>query len=147
MQPVSNVRVGEIGQGPSPANVYANESVVASPQDSDVSTNEGAVGDSSGRVIRFRPRGGGRPSTRPLPSGGWNEPSLVADLTAFEHTSDRDDYRHRMIVNAIALLFVLALMAAGMWLAESLAALRKNQDCALMGRLDCAHISVPAKAL
>jgi hypothetical protein len=33
--------------------------------------------------------------------------------------------------------------AAGIWLAMSIADLRKTQDCVLMGRPDCARISSP----
>jgi hypothetical protein len=67
----------------------------------------------------------------------------VSDLAKFERTQERDDYRHRMIVNAIALVFTVVLAAAGIWIAESMAVMRKNQDCALMGRKDCSPIQVP----
>ena len=38
----------------------------------------------------------------------------------------------------------MALTAIGIWLAMSIADLRKTQDCVLMGRRDCAQISVAA---
>ena len=40
-------------------------------------------------------------------------------------------------------LGVGALTAVGIWLAVSIADLRKTQDCVLMGRRDCARIAVP----
>ena len=53
-----------------------------------------------------------------------------------------DDFRHRMLANVAALAFTVALTAIGIWLAVSIADLRKTQDCVLMGRRDCARISV-----
>ena len=38
-------------------------------------------------------------------------------------------------------LITVALTAIGIWLAVSIADLRKTQDCVLMGRRDCARIS------
>ena len=54
-----------------------------------------------------------------------------------------DDFRHRMLANVAALAFTVALTAIGIWLAMSIADLRKTQDCVLMGRRDCAQISTP----
>ena len=47
-----------------------------------------------------------------------------------------------MLANVAALAFTVALTAIGIWLAVSIADLRKTQDCVLMGRRDCARISV-----
>jgi hypothetical protein len=110
-----------------------------------VSMNDGASDDASGRIILFRPR------VRAFPDAGKaNSPrdldaaSPVSDLAKFEQGREQDDYRHRMIVNAVALAFTLVLAAAGIWIAESMATMRKNQDCALMGRKNCSPIEVPA---
>ena len=46
-----------------------------------------------------------------------------------------------MLANIAALAFTVALTAIGIWLAVSIADLRKTQDCVLMGRRDCARIS------
>ena len=54
-----------------------------------------------------------------------------------------DDFRHRMLANIAAFAFTMALTAIGVWLAASIADLRRTQDCVLMGRLDCAKISTP----
>ena len=66
------------------------------------------------------------------------------DLSRYERLNDEpDDFRHRMLANIAAFAFTLALTAIGIWLAMSIADLRKTQDCVLMGRRDCAHISTP----
>lgn len=46
-----------------------------------------------------------------------------------------------MITNVAAIAFTAALTGIGIWLAMTLADLRNTQDCVLMGRRDCAHIS------
>lgn len=45
-----------------------------------------------------------------------------------------------MAVNAAAFLFVLGLIAAGIWLAEAMAQMRRNQDCVLSGRPGCTPV-------
>ena len=54
-----------------------------------------------------------------------------------------DDFRHRMLANIAALAFTIALTAIGIWLAVSIADLRRTQDCVLMGRRDCVKITTP----
>ena len=89
--------------------------------------------DSERRVLKFRrgPAGARRPPPPP-----------IDDLAKYARGSETDDYRHRMLVNAAAFVFVAALIGAGLWLANSLAELRRNQDCALSGRRNCAPIEV-----
>lgn len=65
-------------------------------------------------------------------------------LDRFARSGEPDDFRHRMLVNAIAFLFVAALVVSGVWLADRLATMRKNQDCVLSGNRACAPIEVPA---
>jgi hypothetical protein len=104
-------------------------------------TDEGARGDSAHQVILFRPRAG----TSPGKSAGGARPNplSVPDLTEFEQSGEQDDYRHRMLVNTVALAFTLLLVGAGIWIAESMAVTRKNQDCVLMGRSGCSPVEVP----
>jgi len=45
-----------------------------------------------------------------------------------------------MLANVAAIAFTVALMAIGIWLALSIADMRKTQDCVLTGRRDCARI-------
>jgi len=89
--------------------------------------------DNESRVVRFR---SGKVRTRPPPA------APVEDLAKYERTASSDDYRHRMIVNVAALIFVIALIAAGLWLADTMAKLRKSQDCMLSGRRGCVPLEV-----
>ena len=67
----------------------------------------------------------------------------AGDLSRYERPRDEgDDFNHRMLANIAALAFTVALTAIGIWLAVSIADLRKTQDCVLVGRRDCAKISV-----
>ena len=87
-------------------------------------------------MVRFRPRGSNL--VRPLPNQ-----SPVKDLTEFERDSGPDDYRHRMIMNFAGLAVVIVLIAGGMWIANTMAVMRKNQDCVLTGRRGCTPVQVP----
>ena len=102
-----------------------------------------SIPDDEHRVLQFRPRHAARssaaPESMPLP-----RPQPQNDLSRYERGSDEpDDFRHRMLANAAAFAFTVTLTAIGIWLATSIADLRRNQDCVLMGRRDCAHISSP----
>ena len=50
-----------------------------------------------------------------------------------------------MLANIAAFAFTVALTAVGIWLAMSIADLRKTQDCVLMGRRDCVRDFQPSK--
>lgn len=92
--------------------------------------------DGEHRVLKFRPRTQARP-----PSAAPSD-KLAPDLSRYERGNETpDEYRHRMIANVAAIAFTAALTGAGIWLAMTLADLRNTQDCVLMGRRDCAHIS------
>ena len=106
-------------------------------------TQRPIITDDEHVVLKFRPR------TSAHPPGGAEEPDLckaqpaASDLSRYERPRDEgDDFRHRMLANVAALAFTVALTAIGIWLAVSIADLRKTQDCVLMGRRDCARISV-----
>ena len=98
--------------------------------------------DDEHRVLKFRPRTLARPPGAPVHHPGISsEPN---DLSRYERERDEpDEFRHRMLANLAALAFTIALTVIGIWLAMSIADLRKTQDCVLMGRRDCAHISTP----
>ena len=94
--------------------------------------------DDDHRVVKFRPRTSAQPPGRSHQESG-NE---AKDLSRYERTPEEpDDFRHRMLANLAAFAFTVALTAIGIWLAMSIAELRKTQDCVLMGRRDCAQIS------
>jgi len=107
-----------------------------------VTIDESRVGDADRRVIPFRARSGVAPVPVRHAASAPDALSPVADLAEFERTEEQDDYRHRMLVNAAALAFTALLVVAGVWIAESMAAMRKSQDCVLMGRRSCTPATV-----
>ncbi len=82
----------------------------------------------TGPVLRFRPR-----TSTTLPR---HAPIITSGVEA----RDPDDFRHRMLVNVAGLACAATLAAAGVWLASSIADLRRTQDCVISGRRDCAPI-------
>jgi hypothetical protein len=125
-----------------------------------VKTQRPIISDDEHVVLKFRPRTsahppGGREEPDPAKTSNSNKTSssnktpntdtspAANDLSRYERPRDEgDDFRHRMLANVAALAFTVALTAIGIWLAVSIADLRKTQDCVLMGRRDCARISV-----
>ena len=96
----------------------------------------------SGNVIPFRPRS---PRAASHDAESVSSPGTAGpqDLAKYERSGGDDDYRHRMITNAAALLFTIALAGAGAWLAITIGDMRRNQDCFLSGRRNCTPIAVP----
>jgi len=94
-------------------------------------------GNQESRILRFRPRGS-------LFARGSGRPPPVEDLRKFERLPEEpDDYRHRMRMNALALVVTAVLIAAGVWLADTMARMRKDQDCYLTGRPGCTPLQIP----
>ncbi|MEW6452794.1 MAG: hypothetical protein AB1490_19240 [Pseudomonadota bacterium] len=87
-----------------------------------------------GQILKFRPRGS--LFARPMPS------PPVDDLKKYETAPDSepDDYRHRMIMNGLGLLVTVFLVVVGVWIADVMAKMRKDQDCVLSGRRNCVTI-------
>jgi hypothetical protein len=119
-----------------------------------VKTQRPIISDDEHVVLKFRARTSAHPpggTEEPDPARNPNSsktpntrrPPAASDLSRYERPRDEgDDFRHRMLANVAALAFTVALTAIGIWLAVSIADLRKTQDCVLMGRRDCARISV-----
>ena len=106
-------------------------------------TQRPIITDDEHVVLKFRPRTSDHPPTRREESDPSRTSPAANDLSRYERPRDEgDDFRHRMLANVAALAFTVALTAIGIWLAVSIADLRKTQDCVLMGRRDCARISV-----
>jgi hypothetical protein len=110
-----------------------------------VKTQRPIVSEEEHRVLQFRPRTLGHPAgQRPFGSQLQREDASGEpnDLSRYERAREEpDDFRHRMLANLAAFAFTVALTAIGIWLAMSIADLRKTQDCVLMGRRDCARVS------
>jgi hypothetical protein len=47
-----------------------------------------------------------------------------------------------MIVNTAVFVFVVGLIGGALWLADTMATMRKNQDCVLSGRRGCTPVEV-----
>jgi hypothetical protein len=109
--------------------------------------------DEEHRVLQFRPRNSvhaphlrGNPTTQHPTAQPRHQdtPSEPLDLSRYERPREEpDDFRQTMLGNIAGFAFTIALMAIGIWLVMSIADLRRTQDCLLMGRRDCAPISVP----
>ena len=91
--------------------------------------------------LRGRPPHAGNDNHRRPP------PTTVGDLAPFERNADHhDDYRHRMLVNGLAFAFCLFLVITGVWLVNTIAQMRKDQDCVLSGRRGCTPVEVPVRS-
>lgn len=95
-------------------------------------TRHSQTTDDSHRVVAFRPRSPAH--------AGQPESSDPDGHDSRAHTSP-DDYRHRIIVNLVAIVFVILLAALGVWLATSLRHMWRTQDCVMRGLRDCSRIS------
>jgi hypothetical protein len=91
-------------------------------------------GDSEGRVVSLRGATLKRDLGRPADGDG---------LKKYQQSGEPDDYRQRMITNGIALAFLIFLIGAGIWIADTMASMRKNQDCVLSGRRGCTPVEAP----
>jgi hypothetical protein len=96
----------------------------------------------SGQILQFQLRR--RVSVmppRPVPAAGDVE--LPDDLAQYEQEDLHINYRHRMLMNVMAVMVVSALVGAGVWIADTIEDMQKAQDCLLQGRQNCAPIEMP----
>ena len=105
--------------------------------------------DEHGRVLQFTPRKAPKShafsnlSRQNLPNTG----PPVPNLDKFSRPEDEpDDFAHRMKMNALAGIVLLVLIGGGLWIVDVMTQMRKNQDCVLSGRRNCAQISMPESA-
>jgi hypothetical protein len=95
------------------------------------------------QIIPFAPR---RPGKPPLAAAAIKPVDDEADdFARFEEEQDEPiDYRHRMVMNLIALAILTSLVCLGVWIADTISDLQKEQDCLMQGRSNCAPIEVSA---
>jgi hypothetical protein len=105
-------------------------------------------------VLKFERRRRAKPPRVPAPAtmapdregvGADMGDELTDDLARYEDEDAQIDYRQRMLMNVIAVAIVTVLVGAGVWIADTIAAMEKVQDCAMQGRQNCAPIEVPLK--
>jgi hypothetical protein len=110
--------------------------IVSLRQPADRTVTRPSPSESESRILPFRPRAA-RPA-RSVPT------SAVPDLEKYERAPEEpDDFRHRMMMNGLGLVVTVVLIAGGLWIAEVMAHMRKDQDCALSGRSNCMAIETP----
>lgn len=107
-----------------------------------MSSHEPPAPESGARILNFRRR---PDAARPAQPGHGPARDVVDDLSRYSRDETPDDYRHRMLVNAAAFAFVVVLAVVGYWLADTMASMRKNQDCVLSGRRGCTPVDIPAR--
>jgi len=111
--------------------------IVLLRQPTDRTVTSPSPSEPQGRVLQFRRRSG-LPARKPAPP-------TVPDLEKYERAPEEpDDFRHRMVMNGLGLVVTMVLIAGGLWIAEVMAHMRKDQDCALSGRTNCIPVEVPA---
>lgn len=100
----------------------------------------------SAQVLRFqrRRRAGQQPPRGSATAANGSETEPIDDLARYEEEDSSVDYRHRMMMNFIAVLIVAALVGAGVWIADTITDMEKAQDCVMQGRQNCAPIELPA---
>jgi hypothetical protein len=100
--------------------------------------------DEFGQVLAFRRRPA---APVPLVVARPRDPqaSSLDDLARYEQDPDEPiDYRQRMLMNVIAIAIVTLLVTAGVWIADTMTDMEKDQDCVMQGRANCAPIDLPA---
>jgi hypothetical protein len=96
----------------------------------------------SGQILKFQLRRRAPvQAVRTAVNGGKAEP--FDDLAQYEEDDAPIDYRHRMMMNLIAVAIVSALVCVGVWIADTIGDMQKAQDCVMQGRQNCAPIELP----
>ena len=99
-----------------------------------------------GRVLQFTPRKAPKSHAFSNLSRQNMQPddAAVRDLSKFTKSgNESDDFSHRMKMNALAGIVLVALVGGGLWIVDVMAQMRKDHDCALSGRRNCTQISLP----
>jgi hypothetical protein len=102
-----------------------------------MSSNQNNGDDEQGRILPFRRRVPPPPPRVGAFSNLSADDSPVQDVGKYDRSDDTDDYGHRMKMNALAVVALAVLIGGGIWIVDTMAQMRKNQDCVLMGRRNC----------
>jgi hypothetical protein len=80
------------------------------------------LSDDQHRVVRFCPRSkaDGAARWRGFDHDRGPITSPVESLAKYERDGHEDDYRHRMVMNGLAFVVTVGLIAAGVWLAANI---------------------------
>ncbi|MGB6510249.1 MAG: hypothetical protein WBF07_19230 [Xanthobacteraceae bacterium] len=101
-----------------------------------------------GQVLAFR-RPGQSPLSVPPPQPADNSAEASGDdpsddFTQYEQDQDEIvDYRQRALMNVIALAVLAILVSTGVWLADTITDMERDQYCMMQGRVNCAPIELP----
>jgi hypothetical protein len=94
-----------------------------------------------GQILKFEPRRPGNPSFAARAAQAADDD--LDDFARFEQEQGGPiDYRHRMVMNLIALAILIFLVGFGVWIADTIADLQREQDCLMQGRSNCAPIEI-----
>jgi len=103
---------------------------------------KGSRPNEDGRVVRF-PRRAARPASRPATAAS----APAEEFADYERDPDEPaDDRHRMLMNFIAIAIVTLLIGAGVWIADVIGDMERDQDCVMQGRANCAPIEAPVSS-
>jgi hypothetical protein len=106
-----------------------------------MAANQTSRDQERGRILPFMRPG----ALRPPPPRPPADEAPVEDVGKYAKSDTPDDYRQRMTNNVLALGFCALLIVIGVWLANTIAEMRRNQDCVLAGRRNCAQVQVPPR--
>ncbi|HSZ65103.1 MAG TPA: hypothetical protein VK825_02750 [Xanthobacteraceae bacterium] len=97
----------------------------------------------SGQVLPFRRRRQRLALVSASPPAPQNADD---DFARYEQErEERIDDRQRMLMNVIGAAIVVVLIGTGVWIADTISATGKLEDCALQGRTNCAPIDMPER--
>ena len=112
----------------------------------------------SAQVLQFRPRerlaarsGPGSLASAPMPTTSTvaatpiilHQGGPLGDFAPNDPPIDEDlNYPRRMLMNSIAAAVIMLLIGVGVWLADSIGQMEREQDCMLQGRQNCAPIEI-----
>jgi len=94
-----------------------------------------------GQVLQFPQHRAGAPAFA-RPAVLADEPEPLDELARYEQDAPIN-YRQRTLMNVIAIAIVTLLIAAGVWIADTIAVMEKGEDCVMQGRSNCAPIELP----